>query len=308
MAYRSSGITRNMWQLFRTLDSKKQNPLSIEIRNRMSASVFFDCLNLLRDQVGITKLSMKTDQSITAEVGEHDDDDEEDDGEEEEEEDDDDNVIDEQVIDESPPENEKGNSSNGGDDAESSNMSLKTTPGSTYSSKVRKARSLSNNADAESKARRIIRTIPLDPEPISIGSSKRSSIFKVVNSSADSSPREASTGSMGSIIAAPIGDKSSLSTIHPMTAPPASQLQEMQLQKLSHGVGKEQAVQRVSARPIVNHNAADTYIQQQQQPNVIFNDSPIQIGLENLDMENLDNDVLWKDVGDLMNDFGFHAF
>ena len=68
------------------------------------------------------------------------------------------------------------------------NVSQKSTPNSTTSSRVRRARTLSNNMDAESKTRKIIRTIPLDPEPISIGASKRSSIFKVVNSSTDSSP------------------------------------------------------------------------------------------------------------------------
>ena len=306
MAYRSSGITRNMWQLFRTLDAKKQNPLSIEIRNRMSASVFFDCLNLLRDKVGITKLSMKTDQSITAEAGQQDDDEED----EVEEEEDDDRDSDEQAIDDSPGNNEKSNGSHG-EDVESSNISLKTTPGSTNSSRIRKARSLSNNADAESKARRIIRTIPLDPEPIAIGSSKRSSIFKVVNSSADSSPRDVPGGSLSSIATATTLDKSNLGSMHPMAGSPSSQLRDMQQQKFAHGIVHEQASQVGSIQSI--NTAAETNLQQQQQQqqqqaNVIFNDSPVQIGLENLDMENLDNDVLWKDVGDLMNDFGFHAF
>ncbi|ABN67105.2 predicted protein, partial [Scheffersomyces stipitis CBS 6054] len=112
MAHRSSGIMRNMWQVFRQLDDKKMSSLSINIRTRMSASVFFDCLYLLRDQVGMTKLS-----------------------------------------------NESQKVGNGG--------SQKSTPGSSTSSRTRKQRSLSNTVNAESKARKIIRTIPLDPQPIS---------------------------------------------------------------------------------------------------------------------------------------------
>ncbi|RCK63347.1 Regulatory protein LEU3 [Candida viswanathii] len=296
MAYRSSGITRNMWQLFRTLDAKNENHLSIEIRNRMSASVFFDCLNLLRDQVGITKLSMKTDQSITAEAGQ------EEDEEEEEEEEEIGEGYGEQAIDDGD-ENEKTNGAVKYDvekDVPSSSISLKTTPGSTYSSKARKARSLSNNADAESKARRIIRTIPLDPEPIAIGGTKRSSIFKVVNSSADSSPREATGSSVGSIQTKPPAEKPSLPTKYPMHAPTTSQSPEQQ--RLAH----DQAVPQGAVYPVGQQSASDTQVQQHS--GVMFNDSPIQVGLENLDMENFDSDVIWKDVGDLMNDFGFHAF
>ncbi|KAG7194764.1 uncharacterized protein KQ657_004444 [Scheffersomyces spartinae] len=149
IAYRSSGIMRNMWQLFKTLDEKKLSTLSVSIRSRMSASVFFDCLYLLREQVGMIKLNSRTDDNQDS--GENEDEAEEISGDDDEE----------AVVFE-----------------DGDGKGSVTTPSSTSSNK--RGRSLSNTVNAESKARKIIRTIPLDPQPISVGM-KRSSIFKVVN-------------------------------------------------------------------------------------------------------------------------------
>ena len=142
IAYRASGIMRNMWLLFRTLDEKNAAGLALKIRSRMAASVFFDCLLLLRDQVGMAKLNIRTDPNVPDEAGDND----------------------EAIVssDDNAPEISG------------------STPGSTG---LRKKRSLSGVDDAESKARRIIRTIPLDPQPIP---AKKSSIFKVISS--ESSP------------------------------------------------------------------------------------------------------------------------
>ena len=129
----------------------------------------------MRAQVGITKLTTKTDESHPA------DDDEAIEESQEEVDDEDDQQLAEMGNEKAAPSEDEKNGS-------LHNVSQKSTPNSTTSSRVRRARTLSNNMDAESKTRKIIRTIPLDPEPISIGASKRSSIFKVVNSSTDSSP------------------------------------------------------------------------------------------------------------------------
>lgn len=42
---------------------------------------------------------------------------------------------------------------------------------------------------------------------------------------------------------------------------------------------------------------------------MVMNESPLQGGLENLDMNGIDfsSDLLWKDVDSVMNDFGFHT-
>ncbi|KAL6451696.1 LEU3 Regulatory protein LEU3 [Candida maltosa Xu316] len=286
MAYRSSGITRNMWQLFRTLDAKKMNFLSIEIRNRMSASVFFDCLNLLRTQVGITKLSMKTDENNVID-------------------DEDDEVIENSQEDDEEEEADQGKLR--GDEVEdggANGTSSKSTPLSNASSRTKKARTLSNNEDAESKARKIIRTIPLDPEPISIGGSKRSSIFKVVNSSADSSPKELTGQNKTNVterklFPVPTSYPSQQQQQQQHTPVPPTPQQQQRYQP-SHTLPSQQYDPQQFAKPATEHPMP-------QFPTLSFNDSPIQLGLENLDMDSFDHDMLWKDVDDVMNDFGFHA-
>lgn len=310
MAYRSSGITRNMWQLFRELDAKKMNSLSIDIRNRMSASVFFDCLKLLRAQVGITKLTTKTDGSHPA------DDDEAIEESQEEVDDEDDQQLAEMGNEKAAPSEDEKNGS-------LHNVSQKSTPNSTTSSRVRRARTLSNNMDAESKTRKIIRTIPLDPEPISIGASKRSSIFKVVNSSTDSSPI------MKSDVSTPNSNRINDHQTRTQTYNP-SHVGKQYLQQLPHISSK----QTVQSSQYQHHQQLQQpqQLQQHQYEQILqldnrsyqpaqniseapllqfsafaFNESPIQLGLENLDIDNFDHDMLWKDVDSVMNDFGFHT-
>lgn len=166
IAYRSSGIMKSMWQLFRTLDKRNISSWTISIRTRMAASVFFDCLYLLREKVGMIKLNNRTDGNGT-------------------------NVDDEAISEED--EDFDGATGSDKDTAPTEDQkSNKSTPSST-SSRSKKPRSLSNNLDAESTARKIIRTIPLDPQPMSV--SKRSSIFNVVNNSTETSPHMRSEGS-----------------------------------------------------------------------------------------------------------------
>ncbi|OBA19522.1 hypothetical protein METBIDRAFT_46229 [Metschnikowia bicuspidata var. bicuspidata NRRL YB-4993] len=163
IAYRAAGIMRNMWQLLRTLDEQNLASLHLTVNTRMSASVFFDCLSLLRDKVGMAKLHIQTDVHSHAAADMNADDD-------------DDGLLED--TDEHAP--APLPDAAGGD-------SQKSTPGSTGSlGRVRRQRRLSGVHDAESKARKIIRTIPLDPQPIA--ATGRSSIFKVVNASTGSSP------------------------------------------------------------------------------------------------------------------------
>lgn len=235
IAYRASGIMRNMWQLFHTLDAKNMTSLVLSIKSRMAASVFFDCLSLLRDQVGMAKLNMRTDQTNQGESG--------------------DGALGEEI----DSEDEAVVSSDGDeayepDGSKNGELSEKNTPGSSTSSgRQRKRRTLSDLQDAESKARRIIRTIPLDPQPIS--ASKRSSIFKVVNSSDDTSPS--------------VKDDTQGSPEEPLTKSNLAPLKKEFL------------------------NAKE-----------VLTDIPGQLELDLFDMN---NDLLWKDVDSLMNDFGFHT-
>ncbi|KAK6457955.1 uncharacterized protein RJT20DRAFT_125838 [Scheffersomyces xylosifermentans] len=319
MAHRSSGIMRNMWQLFRTLDDKKLSSLSITIRTRMSASVFFDCLHLLREQVGMIKLNSRTDSKGL---------------EDEIDEDAEDAVSDEE-------EEEYGYTENNEEALVSDNESKgpeygngesqKSTPGSSTSSRTKKQRSLSNTVNAESKARKIIRTIPLDPQPISV-SGKRSSIFKVVNASNDSSPYVRSDrGSPSSNSSFSQQNKSGPAESSAQNKPefknPGSPLtsrlnqQEVAKTPILPRVGHHSVHQQVRFGMNENKPPATQYNNEgdsgianlppnsSQQVEAIFNESPIQVGLENLEMDNFDmsSDLLWKDVDSVMNDFGFHT-
>lgn len=263
VAYRASGIMRNMWPLFKTLDEKLMTTLLIKARSRMAASLFFDCLSLLRDQVGMAQLSIRTDVRDNA------DDDNDDESNSYGEEDDEEQAV------SSEDEDPKAR-------RQSKTPSQKSTPGSITSSGRKRRRSLSNVGDAESKARRIIRTIPLDPQPIA--ASKRSSIFKVVNTSAETSPSirndESHSRSSGS-------PASFVKNNHHQHAP-----------QNGHNPATPQMQQAQKAQRPQNRETSDLYLN--------FDESPSQ-GVGNLDVFDVNSDLIWKDVDSLMNDFGFHA-
>lgn len=182
IAHRASGIMRNMWSFFRTLDEKNMAGLDLKIKSRMTASVFFDCLSLLRDKVGMAKLTMNTDvRENSAENGTQKEEsgdlyDEYDNGSGEE-----------AVLDSEDETDHAGrNASEITDPKSVSGESQRTTPGSNGSSaRIRKKRTLSGVQDAESSARKIIRTIPLDPQPISASSG---SSFRPASTSNKASP------------------------------------------------------------------------------------------------------------------------
>ena len=95
----------------------------------------------MRAQVGITKLTTKTDESHPA------DDDEAIEESQEEVDDEDDQQLAEMGNEKAAPSEDEKNGS-------LHNVSQKSTPNSTTSSRVRRARTLSNNMDAESKTRK----------------------------------------------------------------------------------------------------------------------------------------------------------
>lgn len=313
---------RNMWQLFRTLEEKNLISLSINIRSRMSASVFFDCLFLLRDQVGMIKLNNRTD--VNNDPADADEDADEVGNSEE------DDYNEEAVV--SDDERKDGGSSH-----RDSDHSQKSTPGGSNTSSKRRQRSLSNTVNAESKARRIIRTIPLDPQPIS-APGKRSNIFKVVNTSNDSSPTV----------------KTELNQTPPSHSSPSTHLQKQQQQQKQYN---EQPYERPQfdnfhhppektntqdsvrmaisgnsinrAIPVPRNNSSFNRINVQNipsfngtngndarqpdhmemMPEMLLGESPVQSNLESLEIDSIDmnSDLLWKDVDSVMNDFGFHT-
>ncbi|CCH44994.1 putative transcription factor [Wickerhamomyces ciferrii] len=256
MAYRSSGIMRNMWQLFKALREKKNiKNLDVTIRTRMSASVFFDCLWILREQVGMIKLDPNQ-KSSTAEVSNENEDEE----------------FDEEDVDEDyNSDTATGDKESVGDPGTVGSESSDAR--STTSSQRRRPRSLSNNFNAENAARRIIRTIPLDPTPISL---KKDGIN-------DDSP-----GRPGS----------SLKSI-------------IKNYKKFNNTTKKRKTQNPQQGNLQSRHTPDSNIhqfpfQQTMSNPATQNNSPSNI--PSLDIsDDWTSDMLWKDVDSVMNDFGFNT-
>ncbi|EGV64761.1 Regulatory protein leu3 [Yamadazyma tenuis] len=285
MAHRSSGIMRNMWQVLRTLDEKKLSTLTIDVRSRMAASAFFDCLYVLRDQVGMLKLNNRNDSTEPTNGEDNDDGGSNEDDEE--------YGYQEEALE---------------SDEERREVSQKSTPSSSNSSKARKLRSLSNTVNAESKARKIIRTIPLDPQPIS-ANNKRSNIFKVIDNSNDSSPQVRSEPSddRNMVARGKAEDFRSLTNSPPplFTNNHRMAITGNTIRSQNRGFQSSQVGDYAApvARTPVESRRTDELA------HMVLNESPLQGGLENLEMDVLDinSDLLWKDVDSVMNDFGFHA-
>ncbi|CCK71034.1 uncharacterized protein KNAG_0F03720 [Huiozyma naganishii CBS 8797] len=77
-AYRFSGIMRSIWSMFQNLydqaitasNAKALDPdfnLKITVKSRMSVSVFFDCLYILKKNSGRAKLKRKLEEDVSAE-------------------------------------------------------------------------------------------------------------------------------------------------------------------------------------------------------------------------------------------------
>lgn len=57
MAYRASEITYQLWHLYATLHKSGRTSTKVNIRTRLSASVFFDCLWTMREECGIRSMA-----------------------------------------------------------------------------------------------------------------------------------------------------------------------------------------------------------------------------------------------------------
>lgn len=249
MAYRTSGIMRNMWQLFKLLKEKKASNLEVTVRSRMSASVFFDCLWMLREQVGMVRLNPNRKNSNDGEASNSNDED----GEEEDEEE---GLSDEIGVAAGDP---------GTVGSEGSAIS-------SASSQKKRPRSLSNNFNAEHAARKIIRTIPLDPAPISLKNDQsRGGATTLKNILHKHSPDGLSSAGSQKDKRSPLNPNHSATTINRADS------------------------------TAMNHQAHHQ-IEDPQAPVI----SPSHI--PSLDMsDDWTNEMLWKDVDSVMNDFGFNT-
>jgi transcriptional regulatory protein LEU3 len=242
MAYRTSGIMRNMWQLFKLLKEKKASNLEVTVRSRMSASVFFDCLWMLREQVGMVRLNPNRKNSHDEVSNSNDED-----GDDEEEE----------------FGSEEVDLTTGDPGTVGSENSAK----STSSSQKRRPRSLSNNFNAEHAARKIIRTIPLDPAPISL--KRDSDSPKAVTSSLKDILQKHSPGG----VSASSSQKDKNSPLNPKHTPIVAHTEKMAQ------LPQDQQVPGISPSNIPSLDLSDDW----------------------------NSDMLWKDVDSVMNDFGFNT-
>lgn len=68
MAHRFSGIMKSVWQIFDTLYVRRLLNFGLSITSRMAASVFFDCLMVLRQQSGMIRFMAKHDEDTNSDV------------------------------------------------------------------------------------------------------------------------------------------------------------------------------------------------------------------------------------------------
>lgn len=291
MAYRSSGIMRSIWNMFANMHEDWKNDkssqdekfgndfnLGINVKSRMSVSVFFDCLYILREKCGMAKIKRETQQY-----------EEGDDDEDEEEE-------------------EDGISE--GDHSRKDNTN------------GMRERRLSRVKYPEESARKIIKTIPLDPNPINATNTSSGSSLATPNSQATdvlslkgilnkTSPREEMSAN-----GYRVSNYSPQNTNSIVPDPPASSdvmdnNGGQPIATLPTMLGFSQASpERLTADAAVSNQqillqqeGSISKVQATQHPRELRRESP-SITMEHWD--NWESDMVWKDVDLLMNEFAFN--
>lgn len=290
MAYRSSGIMRSIWSMFSNMHEKwkaeqassSEEPrpdfnLDIAVKSRMSASVFFDCLYILRAKCGMAKLKR--------EIGR------------------------EAVNNEAEEEVQKYS------DDDSGTLS-------------KRFQQLSGNKHLEENARKLIKTIPLDPEPInaplSAGSTSTSpasqagdvlSLRSILNrkisredvsvrsrsnrdspqSAATESPPQSDVGAFGSRTQKPMQKEYR----HPEFASDALLDRRLLEARNTEPAASTESTSSLFRKPLAMDQSGN--VEQPFVPSQRIN-SPI--AMEHWD--NWESDMVWKDVDILMNEFAFN--
>lgn len=291
MAYRSSGIMKSIWSMFSNMydDWKKDQSgqddstasdfnLGINIKSRMSVSVFFDCLYILREKCGMARIKRETQryEEYEDEVEEYEDEVEEDD-----------NVV------KNSPTRTKDDSSN---------------------------RGLSESKHPEESARKIIKTVPLDPNPINATNNSSCSSLASPNSQAadvlslegilnKNSPKDdLSTGSSAAYGNRPI--KFLPQNLSSNLRPVLNDLGPQNKPILGPSTLGVQSYNMTSSSATAEQQASSDILQppyetqsQEAPDNQLVRDSPHNI-IDHWD--NWESDTVWKDVDLLMNEFAFN--
>lgn len=295
LAYRSCGIMKSTWNLFRAIDEAESGLLKVTVRSRMSASVFFDSLWTLREKCGMIKLRPSDKKTSISESIEYD-------SEEENE------------------ENKKGDNIVIGNKNTQAIIDVQNESRSQSRDSTASKRKLTYHQD--SAARKIISTIPLDPQPIALAETPLESS----SSSKQGSPYLANYKSPTN------NDSHVKKIITPQSLANASA-------NFSNSATRPSPSQNIQPPDNNANNSINSIINNKDQP---MNDSMMHMsssdGLKNInsigsmiDLNNASNNneavnnsdnllldswiigdsfdsgMLFKDLDSVMNEFGFHA-
>lgn len=291
--YRAAEIMQQVWRLYGALARRNGGFASprILIRTRMSASVFFDALWTLREEIGIRSIApVVLDQRNPVDA------------------DDDDDI-------------ETGVHSNEGTPAASSEMlGVTLGPAQPYRFNTDDDNQLS---EADLHVHTTLRTLPYDPKPITLGPTKPAA--KSTRGSTRGRGRgrggrrkqetNARTAASAPIASLPVVENSQPgAAVVPSTnlgmqdtllsntvgLQSKSSTQSPLLTNLSEDLGSTPATQ---TPPPASTVAFDQHQQQPQQPQ----QTPSESVINGIDFFSWEADVIWRDVDTLMSDFGFRV-
>ncbi|EDO15675.1 hypothetical protein Kpol_1008p13 [Vanderwaltozyma polyspora DSM 70294] len=294
MAYRSSGIMRSIWSLFSNMSERwkqenlrdneliqKDFNLGLIIKSRMSVSVFFDCLYILKQKCGMAKLEREKEQKS-------------------------------EYYDE---------------EDEALYSKAKKGTDNTEILKNGNDKKLLGLKDPEEKARKIIRTVPLDPHPINASTISSEGAIGTPNSDTEGlslkrilNVRSPYTGRVNNL---PVrasttspqlnsfnnknnnnGEVSNIEQKGSITSAPATVTSIAQVpmdildRQRINIIGDVPPLQATGETP---SNDINTLINQNSSQ--ILKDSPNSIMGS---WDNWESDLVWKDVDMLMNEFAFY--
>lgn len=289
LAYRSCGIMKSTWNLFKTLDANESRPLIITVRSRMSANIFFDTLWVLREKCGMIKLKPTSKEKDRRDSIDSESDDE-------------------GISGETETKNDNSVEDTTGKEVRNRDVEARSVGGNTAPALRKKT-----SYHPESAARRIINTIPLDPQPIALAETpKDSNASSKQNSpylSNYKSPTNTSDSSMRKII-------TPQSLVNPGTvnchSSPEGRLngsidgttpvdsRNTEITK-NNSITLPQTINVVNSKPQLADPASQNGFVDGANAATDFMMDSWDVGNE------FDTDMLFKDIESVMDEFGFHA-
>jgi transcriptional regulatory protein LEU3 len=300
LPYRSCGIMKSTWNLFKTLSAADPDSLKLTVKSRMSVNLFFDTLWTLREKCGMIKLQPNKEKIQSTDS----------DSDAEEIENENDNCGEKQS-------EEALNEGMGKDNIiNTENESRSASKDNDISLKKK------SHYHPETAARRIISTIPLDPQPIALTETPQDSSSSSKQGSPYLSNYKSPTNTVESTVRKIITPQSlaNASTSHYQSSPESrangsttnntpAESKKVELTNMFGGI-KSSFETTLTANNKSNIN--DMYLGNiSTTPNFIA--SGIKEDLppgttESWEIGNeLDTDMLFKDIESVMNEFGFHG-